>query len=47
MKNLLIVLRATEIQGVIQDLIYASKVSTKTPDPRIEHEINFGATKII
>ena len=45
-KNSAIMLRATEVQGVIQDLIYARKAATKAVDPRIIDEMNIDVEKV-
>ena len=39
-KNLSIMLRPTKVQGLIQDLVYARKAVSRTPDPRIIDEMN-------
>ena len=38
-KNSSIMLRPTEVQGLIQDLVYARKAVSRTSDPRIIDEI--------
>ena len=38
-KNSSIMLRPTEVQGLIQDLVYATKAVSRTSDPRIIDEI--------
>lgn len=39
-------LRPTEVQCLIQDLLYARKAVAKTSDPRIVDEMNFDAENI-
>ena len=38
-KNSSIMLRPTEVQGLIQDLVYARKAVSRTSDPKIIDEI--------
>ena len=45
-KNSTIMLRPTEVQCLIQDLLYARKAVAKTSDPRIVDEMNFDAENI-
>ena len=45
-KNSSIMLRPTEVQGFIQDLVYARKAVSRTSDPRILDEMNYDAENI-
>ena len=45
-KNPLIVLRPTEVQGLIQDLVYARKAISRMSDPRIIDEMNYDTENI-
>ena len=42
-KNASIMLRPTEVQSLIQDLVYARKAISRMSDPRIIDEINCDA----
>ena len=39
-------LRPTEVQGFIQDLVYPRKAVSRTSDPRILDEMNYDAENI-
>ena len=45
-KNSLIMLRPTEVQGLIQDLVYARKAVSRTSGPRIIDKMNNDAKNI-
>ena len=45
-KNSSTMLRPTEVQGLIQDLVYARKAVSITSDPRIIDEMNYDAENI-
>ena len=45
-KNSSIILRPIEVQGLIQDLVYARKAVSRTLDPRIIDEMNYDAENI-
>ena len=45
-RNSLIMLRPLEVQGLIQDLVYARKTISRTSDPRVIDEINYNAKNI-
>ena len=45
-KNASIMLRPTEVQSLIQDLVYARKAISRTSDPRIVDEMNCDAHNI-
>ena len=45
-KNASIMLRPTEVQSLIQDLVYARKAISRTSDPRIIDEMNCDAENI-
>ena len=43
MKSSSILLRPTEVQGLIQDLVYARKAVSRTSHPRVIDEMNCDA----
>ena len=45
-KNASIMLRPTEVQSLIQDLVYVRKAISRTSDPRIVDEMNCDADNI-
>ena len=42
-KSTILTIRLSEVHGLIQDLFYALKATTRTSDPRTMHEISFDA----
>ena len=45
-KNSSILLRPTDVQGLILNLVYARKAISRTSDPRIIDEMNYDAENI-
>ena len=45
-KNASIMLRPTEVQSLIQDLVYSRKAFSRTSDPRIIDKMNCDAENI-